>query len=56
MNAKRTGSCRQIFKIRIHNINSRFSSALHTTLANLTNLKNAFQKDGVRIEGKCAGR
>jgi hypothetical protein len=56
MNAKRTESCRQLFKKQFHNINSRFSSDLHAIPANLTNFKNAFQKGGVRMEGKCAGR
>jgi hypothetical protein len=53
MIAKRAESCRQLFKNRNHSITFRFRSDLHTTPANLTNFKNAFQKGGVRMEGRC---
>jgi hypothetical protein len=55
INAKSTETCRQLFKNQIHNINSRFTSDLHTTPANLTYFKNAFQMGGVRMEVRCAG-
>jgi hypothetical protein len=62
MNAKRTESCQQLFKNQIRNIKCRFSSDLHTTPANLTNLKNAFQMalcvwmEGVRDSTAILGR
>jgi hypothetical protein len=56
MNANKRESCRQLFKNQIHNINTKFSSDLHITPANLTNFKNAFEKGGVHMEGRYAGQ
>jgi hypothetical protein len=49
-------SCRQLFKNQIHIIKSKFSFDLHSTPANVTNFKNAFQNCGVSMEGRRAGQ
>jgi hypothetical protein len=56
MNAKRRECCRQLLKNKMHNINNRFSSDLHTTSANLTTFQKCVSKGWYTYGGKCAGQ